>query len=89
MTVFRPFKLSDWLAQVNMKSASRLHVLAFGFAICSIQIPSGWGDQMKGEERGEAIKKRRKYFDEINAFYKRFDSIVEPYIGMRQRRRWF
>jgi hypothetical protein len=27
-----------------MKSASRLRILAFGCAICSIQISSGWGD---------------------------------------------
>jgi hypothetical protein len=45
--------------------------------------------QLQGQERSEAIKSRRKYFDEIQAFYKKFDPLVEPYLGMRQRRPWF
>ena len=44
---------------------------------------------LQGQERGEAIQRRRRYFDEIQAFYKRFDPLVEPYLGMRQRRPWF
>jgi hypothetical protein len=44
---------------------------------------------LQGKERGEAIQKRRKHFDMIQAFYKEFDPLVEPYLGMRQRRPWF
>lgn len=47
-----------------------------------------YGD-MEGAERSEAIQRRRKYFDKIQAFYKEFDPLVEPYLGMRQRRPWF
>lgn len=46
-----------------------------------------YGD-MQGQERAEAILRRRKYFDKVQAFYKEFDPLVEPYLGMRQRR-WF
>jgi hypothetical protein len=45
--------------------------------------------QLQGQDREEAIQKRRKYFDKIQAFYKEFDLLVEPYLGMRQRRPWF
>lgn len=45
--------------------------------------------QLQGQERGEAIQRRRKYFDEIQAFYKKFAPLVEPYLGMRQRLPWF
>ena len=47
-----------------------------------------YGD-MQGQERSEAIERRRKYFDKIQAFYKEFDPLAEPYLGMRQRRPWF
>jgi hypothetical protein len=45
--------------------------------------------QLQGQAKGEAIKTRRRYLDEIQAFYKKFDALVEPYLGMRQRRPWF
>jgi hypothetical protein len=45
--------------------------------------------QLQGQERGEAIQRRRKYFNEMQTFYKKFDPLVEPYLGMRQRRAWF
>jgi hypothetical protein len=45
--------------------------------------------QLQGQEKGGAIQRRRKYFNEIQAFYKEFDPLVEPYLGMRQRRPWF
>jgi hypothetical protein len=44
---------------------------------------------LQGKERAEAIQRRRKHFDMIQAFYKEFDPLVEPYLGMRQRRPWF
>jgi hypothetical protein len=44
---------------------------------------------LQGQERAEAIQRRRKYFDEIQRFYKVFDPLVEPYVAMRQRRPWF
>jgi len=44
---------------------------------------------MQGQERSEAIQRRRKYMDKIQAFYKEFDPLVEPYVAMRQRRPWF
>jgi hypothetical protein len=43
---------------------------------------------LQGQARAEAIQRRRKYLDEINAFYKLFDPLVEPYVAMRQRRPW-
>jgi hypothetical protein len=44
---------------------------------------------LQSKERAEAIQKRRRHFDMIKAFYKEFDPLVEPYLGMRQRRPWF
>jgi hypothetical protein len=44
---------------------------------------------MQGQERAEAIQRRRIYFDKMQAFYKEFDPLVEPYLGMRQRRPCF
>src|SRR5882724_1586343 len=46
-------------------------------------------DSLQGQERLEAIQRRRKHFDKIQLFYKVFDPLVEPYVGMRQRRPWF
>ncbi|WP_315763627.1 hypothetical protein [Bradyrhizobium sp. SZCCHNS2005] len=46
-----------------------------------------YGD-LQGQDRADAIQRRRKYFDKIQAFYKEFDPLVEPYVAMRQRR-WF
>ena len=46
-------------------------------------------DSLKGQERSDEIAKRRKYFDRIQAFYREFDPLVDPYLGMRQRRPWF
>jgi hypothetical protein len=43
---------------------------------------------LQSQERAEAIQRRRKHFDKIQAFYKEFDPLVEPYLGMRQRRPW-
>jgi hypothetical protein len=43
---------------------------------------------LQGQARADAIQRRRKHFDEIQAFYKKFDPLVEPYVAMRQRRAW-
>jgi hypothetical protein len=44
---------------------------------------------LQGQARVEALARRRKYFDELQQFYKIFDPLVEPYVAMRQRRPWF
>ena len=46
-------------------------------------------NSLQGNERSEAIQKRVAYLKKIQAFYKEFDPLVEPYVGMRQRRPWF
>jgi hypothetical protein len=43
---------------------------------------------LQGQARSDAIQSRRRHFDNIQAFYKEFDPLVEPYLGMRQRRPW-
>jgi hypothetical protein len=43
----------------------------------------------QGQEFSEAIERRRKHFNKIEAFHKDFDPLVERYLGMRQRRPWF
>jgi hypothetical protein len=46
-------------------------------------------NSLQGKERSEEVDRRRKHLNKIMAFYKEFDPLVEPYLGMRQRQALF
>ncbi|MHC2432752.1 hypothetical protein [Bradyrhizobium sp. USDA 4451] len=68
-------KVNDYLSELNT-SLAYFHEADEELAVS------------QGQARAEAIQRRRKYFDQIQAFYKTFDPLIEPYVAMRQRRPW-